>query len=479
MASTLRVRQILDSLNVIQTAQLKKLLPSKLSVPTVETASYPSAVLRYLPEKERYAILGCCAEELLRLSVASITVDALVASIKRLFPSWSAEGEALVRKSKTTDPFLDNLRTTRTEIEKVLRTGDGTLKYEVEVVYQTVAGHPDMYNTTQVFEMKLTGMLKQNWQSFLYQVFAYGALMPEVKDLYLVLPLQRMVWHCDIRGWAKRNEYRDFLVKCSTTSQTTGFENHFKAALLCMTFGIGNHMGKQKTIAQTIQGIPDYGRPYQIFLGGAQNSKCNIADSDLAAANSLVQKTGAKVFVHSQYIINLCVKGEDNWNVNLLIKNLQYTRAFGGKGVVVHVGKSVKLPLAEALEQMRAAITECLPHASKECPLLLETPAGQGTETLTDQKEFLDFVDGFHDERLRICLDTCHVFACGHDPLAYIDAALARPGLLKLVHYNDSHGACGSCVDRHAHIGEGEIGFEKMAKVAQRCSEQDLPMIIE
>jgi deoxyribonuclease-4 len=202
-------------------------------------------------------------------------------------------------------------------------------------------------------------------------------------------------------------------------------------------------------------------------------------DSDLAEANSLINKTKAQIFVHSQYIINLCVKAEDEWNTNLLKRNLQYTNAFGGKGVVVHVGKSVKIPLADALKQMRSAIAECLEHATPECPLLLETPAGQGTETLKDQKEFLDFVESFHDERLRICVDTCHVFACGHDPLSYIDAALARPGMLKLIHYNDSEAACGACLDRHALVGTGQIGLEKMTKIAERCSEHGLPMLIE
>jgi len=130
---------------------------------------------------------------------------------------------------------------------------------------------------------------------------------------------------------------------------------------------------------------------------------------------------------------------------------------------------------------MRAAIGRCLEHAHADCPLLLETPAGQGTELLTDMKEFLDFVESFGSPKLRVCLDTCHVFASGHDPKAYLETALARPGLLKLVHYNDSLGACGSCVDRHAHIatGEGLIGFPKMSEIAAICSTHTIPMVIE
>lgn len=65
---------------------------------------------------------------------------------------------------------------------------------------------------------------------------------------------------------------------------------------------------------------------------------------------------------------------------------------------------------------MKKNLLECLPLATKECPLLLETPAGQGTETLKAMKDFIEFVAEIADERLRICLDTCHVFACGHKP---------------------------------------------------------------
>ena len=85
----------------------------------------------------------------------------------------------------------------------------------------------------------------------------------------------------------------------------------------------------------------------------------------------------------------------------------------------------------------------------------------------------------FADLRIRVCIDTCHVFACGVQPLDYIRAAMGRPGLVKLIHFNDSHGGCGSCVDRHAATGTGQIGFETMAAVADTCSKAGFPMLVE
>ena len=109
----------------------------------------------------------------------------------------------------------------------------------------------------------------------------------------------------------------------------------------------------------------------------------------------------------------------------------------------------------------------------------LETPAGQGTETLKGEDEFIDFVESFGgDPRLKVCLDTCHVFACGHEPLRFIDKLL-RKGFLHLVHFNDSKEPCGSCKDRHAFVGSGHIGTEKMSQIAQKCSESLIPMVIE
>jgi deoxyribonuclease-4 len=487
--STIRVRQILSNLNVNQKTALKKLLPKtpSLSVPDVTTHKYPSSLLSCLPDDEvgKYAHLGILTETLLRFPSSEVHLETLLEVMRGYLSECNDAMEAKVTKSVTTQPYLDCIKETRVALEKVLRltAEEGPLKFEEEIVFGSVAGHPDMWNKTQVFEVKTTGLMKDNWTSFLFQVFAYGALMPSVKDVYLVLPLQKTVWQYNLATWKTRDEFRTFLTSWSTTAQTDRVTAQLSASLLCAAHSIGSHIGKAKTITDTIRQVAHSPAPYQIFLSGPQNSNIKATDEDLASALALITQTGARIFVHSQYLINLANKETaDAWHEKLLIKNLQVCHAFGGKGVVVHVGKSVKLEKQEALDQMRGAISRCLEHASAECPLLLETPAGQGTELLTDMKEFLDFVASFASPKLRVCIDTCHVFAAGHDPKVYLETALTKyPGLLKLVHYNDSLGACGSCVDRHAHIGTGEglIGFPKMSEIASLCSTHSIPMVIE
>jgi deoxyribonuclease-4 len=458
---------------------LKKLLPKGLKMPDVETERYPSALLGVLPKEEAYSTLGCIAEEMLQYSVGEIKMETLEKSLQDYWLEDETEflsAVATVRKSKTTEPFLELLRQTKTKMAAVVRE---PLHYDQSLKHDRVEGHPDAMNTTQIFEVKLTGLLKKGWTDFLLQTFAYAALHTSVRDVYLVLPLQQTVWHHCLDGWMGRKAFRDMLNTVSKRISESAAADVAVGQLLREMYFIGFHAPKQKTLMDTICGFPDYKKPYQIFLGGPQSSQLRIDDGELAAAGTLVAEKGVSLYVHSQYIINLCTAGLDGWNVALLKKNLQYAAAIGCKGVVVHVGKSTTTAVPEALESMRKNIVACLEDATEECPLLLETPAGQGTETLTGIDDFLGFVSGIGDPRLRVCVDTCHVFACGHKPLDYLGKFEEYPGLLKLVHYNDSAAPCGSCVDRHAFMGTGHIGMEGMKQIAELCHARDVPMVIE
>jgi len=240
-------------------------------------------------------------------------------------------------------------------------------------------------------------------------------------------------------------------------------------------------MPKLKSLVDTVAGLPS-SRPSQIFLAGPQSSRLAIADAELAAAGAAVTTRGIRVFVHSPYIINLCTPTgqQDDYHTKLLIKNLQYSAAFGARGVVVHVGKSTTQEPDVAMAHMRSNIITAMQHATPACPILLETPAGQGSEVLRTWEEFAAFVAAIGDPRLRICIDTCHVFACGHDPLTYLRRFLtAHAGLTHLIHFNDSATPCGSCLDRHALVGQGHIGISTMTEIAKTAAAATLPMVIE
>ena len=111
----------------------------------------------------------------------------------------------------------------------------------------------------------------------------------------------------------------------------------------------------------------------------------------------------------------------------------------------------------------------------------IRNPAGQGTEVLTDIDDFSDFYNKFNESqknKVKICIDTCHVFACGYDPLEYLKKwNELQPDSIVLVHYNDSKCECGSKKDRHAPAGEGYIGLEKLNSITEWCSNLDIPSL--
>ena len=253
---------------------------------------------------------------------------------------------------------------------------------------------------------------------------------------------------------------------------------------------IGTHIKKQKSFTNTMKLF--YGerenanRPIQIFSGSPKSwRRPKINDEDFKDSNDFIVDTNVSVFVHSIYLLNLC------WNVdNFTKKSLEYIKwemetgiKCGFKGVVIHTGKSVKLQLNYALNNMYRNILKILEFTDPSCPLILETSSGQGTETLHEYKEFQDFYRRFTDEqrtKLKICIDTCHVFAAGHDPLDFIMGwNLKFPNSLKLVHYNDSVEKCGSKKDRHAFPGTGHIGSTKMMEIQKWCGENNIPMVME
>ena len=232
-----RVRQLLSLMDSQNRASLKKLLPKKLVMPDVATGKYPSAILSVFPKGESYSLLGCVAEELLRLPVAQVNLVTLHTAIAKYYPEYSEINKTKVVKSKTTQPFLDHIVATRTKLDAVVK---GPLTFDTVVSYEAVEGHPDAQTPTQLFEVKLTGLLKKNWVDFLFQIFAYAALHEPATDVYLVLPLQDTVWHSSVSTWTNRKAYRDFLNTLSKAEQNpTAESSPLLGLLLQQTHHIG------------------------------------------------------------------------------------------------------------------------------------------------------------------------------------------------------------------------------------------------
>lgn len=146
-----------------------------------------------------------------------------------------------------------------------------------------------------------------------------------------------------------------------------------------------------------------------------------------------------------------------------------------------HVGQGVEVGIDLIVKQLNAVLTKDMTTT-----VLLETMAGKGSEIGRSFEELKTIIDGVElDEKLGVCLDTCHVYDAGYDIVNDLDGVLdefdAVLGLdrLKAIHMNDSKNTFESHKDRHEKIGEGNLGFETMVKVINHPKLKGLPIILE
>jgi deoxyribonuclease-4 len=202
---------------------------------------------------------------------------------------------------------------------------------------------------------------------------------------------------------------------------------------------------------------------------------------------------GLPAYVHAPYLINFGSHTEATVDSSVvsLRHSLRRARAIGALGVVVHTGSATGGRTRQAaLAQVRARMLPLLEELTHDDDpwLLLEPTAGQGASLCSlaaDLGPYLDALD--RHPRVGLCLDTCHVFAAGHDLAAAggVDRMLAEveeaagPGRLRLIHANDSKAGCGAHLDRHENIGAGRIGAEPFADLLAHPATSGVPLVIE
>ena len=203
-----------------------------------------------------------------------------------------------------------------------------------------------------------------------------------------------------------------------------------------------------------------------------------ITDDDVRFFREALNDTGIqKPCAHASYLINLASPKDDLWerSIEAFAHELERSEALGLLGVVLHPGSYVSSSPEEGLARIVAALDEI----HKRVPGLrtetwLETTAGQGTNLGYQFEELQYLLENVREsDRLGICVDTCHIFAAGYpiverkDYLATMRTFDKAVGLdrVRAFHLNDSKREFGSRVDRHEHIGLGEIGPEAFEHV--------------
>jgi deoxyribonuclease IV len=195
------------------------------------------------------------------------------------------------------------------------------------------------------------------------------------------------------------------------------------------------------------------------------------------------------VVIHAVYLINCATADKElrEKSVASLTHALRIGQGIGADGVVLHSGAAKGDDVGVALGRACGAISEALAE-TEGCDLLLENTAGSKGLIGRDVRELAELVERIGDaDRIGICLDSCHLFASGYDVRdaetlsALLDEVDAEIGLdrLRCLHVNDSAVALGANRDRHATLGDGEIGRDGLAVFLSEPRFEGLPAILE
>jgi len=195
------------------------------------------------------------------------------------------------------------------------------------------------------------------------------------------------------------------------------------------------------------------------------------------------------VVIHAVYLINCATREPDLREKSLtsLTHALRVGDGIGAAGVVLHPGAQKGEPHGPSMKRASKLIAEALAE-SERTPLLLEQTAGHQGLLGRDFDETAALIDGAGGgERLGLCLDSCHLFVQGYDICnaeklsEVLDEADRKVGLerLRAVHVNDAAVALGSCRDRHANIGKGEMGRKGLTAFLSEPRFEGLPAAIE
>ncbi|NOY68714.1 MAG: deoxyribonuclease IV [Deltaproteobacteria bacterium] len=257
---------------------------------------------------------------------------------------------------------------------------------------------------------------------------------------------------------------------------------------------LGAHFSIAGGIWKAVYAAASYGcNALQIFTKNASTWKeKTISDKESSTFLKAMRKTGvAYAATHASYLINLA--GPDRKksakSVTALENELIRCDAIGIADLVLHPGSHMGDGEKAGIARIASNINQVFARMPKiKARILLETTAGQGTSLGHTFPQITAIIDMIEDkDRIGVCLDTCHVFAAGYDMRT--EAACEKTmekfdsiiGLsrLHLIHLNDSKKGCGSHVDRHEHIGEGEIGIEGFRYLMTNPGLSSIPKILE
>ncbi|GGI31398.1 MULTISPECIES: deoxyribonuclease IV [Staphylococcus] len=256
---------------------------------------------------------------------------------------------------------------------------------------------------------------------------------------------------------------------------------------------IGSHvsMSGKKMLLASAEEAHQYGAStFMIYTGAPQNTRRKaIEDLNIEAGHAAMKEYGlSNIVVHAPYIINIANTNKPEvfeLGVNFLQNEIERTEAIGAKDIVLHPGSHVGAGADVGIKRIIEGLNEVLTN-NNDVRIALETMAGKGSEIGRTFEEIAQIIDGVtHNERLSICLDTCHIHDAGYDVVNDFDGVLNEfdkiigVDRIKVVHVNDSKNPREAHKDRHENIGFGHIGFDALNYVVHHPQFENIPKILE
>lgn len=229
---------------------------------------------------------------------------------------------------------------------------------------------------------------------------------------------------------------------------------------------------------------------FMIYTGAPQNTRRKkVEELNIEIGQQHMTENGMEdIIVHAPYIINIgntTNPATFDLGVNFLRSEIDRTEAIGAKQIVLHPGAHVGAGSDVGIQKIIEGLNEVL-IADDQVQIALETMAGKGSECGRTFEELAMIIDGVtHNDKLSICMDTCHIHDAGYNIVEDFDGVLNEfdkiVGIdrLKVLHINDSKNERGARKDRHENIGFGHIGFDTLSYIVHHPQLLTIPKILE
>lgn len=256
---------------------------------------------------------------------------------------------------------------------------------------------------------------------------------------------------------------------------------------------IGSHVGMsgKEMLLGAAKEAASYGADtFMIYTGAPQNTRRkDISELNIEAGQVYMKEHGlSDIIVHAPYIINLgnSVKPETfQLATEFLNLEIERTEALGSQILVLHPGAHVGEGEEAGIKQIIKGLNEVLTKETNVY-IALETMAGKGSEVGKTFEELARIYDGvIHNDKLRVCFDTCHTNDAGYDIVHDFDGVMEKfhhvigRDQIVVFHVNDSKNSQGAGKDRHENIGYGHIGFDALNYVVHHKDFVHVPKILE